>query len=424
MSFSIIFAGLLIILGHAFKVLFDKTRVPDVIPMVLLGVLAGPVFGFVSAHNFGIMGEMLGTVALSIILFYSGLEINIETATKSLLSGTRIALLNFLLSSLVVALMVQWWLQVPVMESFAIGALLGGTSFAIVIPLAKGMKIAARTKTILLLESTFTDVLCIVVTLGILQMIRLREMNPGFMVGQILASFTMSSVIGMVAAVFWATSLRWVRKLENDMLLTPAFIVTVFGVTEFLGYSGAISSLAFGMVSGNIKRIVSYPLFGKVNTANILEFNSIELSLFSELVFLLKIFFFFYIGISIRMTNLPMMAGGVVLTLLIFLGRMLSVKASTDSSTPYIDKAAIAAMGPKGLVSAVLLSLTANAGFKNIALVQELVYSTILFSIVFSSAVVFFLEKGYFEEFGRRLFGAGDCPPAGHGAGEETHGKS
>ncbi|HOX23259.1 MAG TPA: cation:proton antiporter, partial [Elusimicrobiales bacterium] len=281
MSSSIIFAGLLIILGHAFKVFFDKTRIPDVIPLVLLGIFVGPVLGMVNTANFGIMGEMLSTLALSIILFYSGLEINLETATKSLLAGTKTALMNFVLAMILGACMTILWLDNPTMEALAIGAMLGGTSFAIVIPLANEMQISQKTKTILLLESTFTDVLCIVVTLGLFQMIRLRELNPGFITGQILASFTMSSLIGALAAIFWATALGWVRKLENDMLLTPAVIITIFGLTEFLGYSGAISSLAFGIVSGNLRQLLTYPLFNGLKQSKILEFNTVELALFS-----------------------------------------------------------------------------------------------------------------------------------------------
>lgn len=404
MSFSIIFAGLLIILGHVFKVLFDKTKIPDVIPMVFMGLLMGPVFGFLTPDNFGIMGDLLGALSLSIILFYSGMEINLETANKSFLTGTNLACLNFAITSVLAAVCAILLLKLSLVEALGIGAILGGTSFAIVIPMTNGMKISDKTKTILLLESTFSDVFCIVVSLGIFQMIRLREMNPGFMTGQILASFVMSSLIGSLAAFFWATALKWVRKLENDMLLTPAFIITVFGLTEFLGYSGAISSLAFGVVSGNIKKIITYPIANKLAVDKVMQFNSVELSLFSELVFVLKTFFFFYIGVSIKMTNFTMALAGFGLVLLIFIGRIVSAKLSLGNSFSSVDKAAIAIMSPKGLVSVVLLSLATKIGYSNMELVRELVYSTILSSIVFSAMMSFALEKGGLSSLRRKIF--------------------
>jgi len=406
MSSTIFFAGILIILGHAFKVLFDKTRIPDVLPLVLLGIIAGPLTGLVTPENFGIMGNLLGTLALSIILFYSGLEIDIDTATKSLFAGTKLSLFNFISATLLCAAAAYIAAPMTYMEALAIGAMLGGTSFAIVIPLVRSMKTQDGTKTILLLESTFTDVLCIVVTLGIFQMIRLREMNPGFMIGQILASFTMSSAIGIISAVFWATALHRVRKLENDMLLTPAFIITIFGLTEFLGYSGAISSLAFGMTSGNLRRFISAPMLKKMVPQNIMEFNQMEISLFSELVFVLKTFFFFYIGISIKMSDPRMVVIGALLTLLILLARMAAVRFCFNGSVAATDKAVISAMGPKGLVSAVLLSMAAAAGFSEIQLVSELVYSTILFSIILAALLSYLIEKGKLNRIIMRAFPA------------------
>lgn len=404
MSFSVIFAGLLIILGHAFKVLCNKTKIPDVIPMVLVGLLMGPVFGFLMPEKFGIMGDLLGSLSLSIILFYSGLEINLETANKSLWTGTNLACLNFAITTIIVAACAMLLLKLSVIEALGVGAILGGTSFAIVIPMVSSMQLSDKSKTILLLESTFSDVFCIVVSLGIFQMIHLREMNPGFMAGQILSSFVMSSLIGSFAALFWATALRWVRKLENDMLLTPAFIITIFGLTEFLGYSGAISSLAFGVVSGNITRFASYPVISRFTKNNIMKFNSVELSLFSELVFVLKTFFFFYIGLSIEMTSIAMVAAGFLLVFLISIGRIASTKISLGNTLSSLDRMAITIMSPKGLVSVILLSLAAKVGYSNMPLVQELVYSTILASIVFSASMSFALEKGSLSALSFKIF--------------------
>jgi len=247
MSSTVIFAGLLVILGHAFKVMFDKTRIPDVIPMVVIGLLVGPILGWITPSEFGIMGDLLNSLALSIVLFYSGLEIDMKIINRSLPTGIKLAIFNFLLTMIITSIFSILVLKNSVIEALAIGAIIGGTSFAIVIPMANRLKIADESKTILLLESTFSDVFCIVISLGIFQMIKLREINPGFMIGQVISSFLISSIVGAIGAFFWTMSLKWIRELENDMLLTPAFIIVIFGITEFLGYSGAISSLLLAL---------------------------------------------------------------------------------------------------------------------------------------------------------------------------------
>ena len=64
MTVSILFVGLLIFLGHMFSALFEKTRIPDVLPLVGLGLLVGPFLGWVSAESFGAVGEVFTTVSL------------------------------------------------------------------------------------------------------------------------------------------------------------------------------------------------------------------------------------------------------------------------------------------------------------------------------------------------------------------------
>lgn len=393
MSSTIIFAGLLIVLGHAFKVLFDKTRIPDIVPLVILGIIAGPVFHFLSPESFGIMGELLVTLALAIILFYSGLEVDLSMANRHFLTSTKLSVMNFVLSTLIIAFIVKYNLSLNLLESLIVGSLLSGISFAIVIPIVSKLNVSEDTKMILLVESTVSDVLCIVITLGLLEMIELKYMNPGLIIGRVVASFLMSSVIGGISAIFWTIILKWVRKLENDMLLTPSFIVIIFGLSEFLGYSGAIASLAFGLFAGNIKKLVEIEPFKKLNKYGVMEFNKREISIFSELVFILKVFFFFYIGLSMNIKNPMAFILGFIVAFLLIIVRFIPSYFMLDKKElmPF-EKTIVSIMGPRGLVSAVLVSVAVKYDISHINLITEFVYSTILFTIIISAFMAFLGE--------------------------------
>jgi NhaP-type Na+/H+ and K+/H+ antiporter len=120
-----------------------------------------------------------------------------------------------------------------------LGSIVGGTSSAVVIPLIAKLKIQERSRTDLLLESAFSDVLCIVVTLALLQSIRSHELRPGLIAGQVVSSFVMASALGAIGAFFWSNMLARVRQLENSLFTTPAFVCIIFGLAELRGFSAS-----------------------------------------------------------------------------------------------------------------------------------------------------------------------------------------
>lgn len=395
MELVIIGIGLLVFLAHLFTALFEKTRVPDVLPLVFLGLLLGPILGLISPAAFGKAGGVLTTLSLVIILFEGGLGLNFSTLRASAGPGARLTVASFVLTTAAVAPLAVALQGLSWLEGLMLGAILGGTSSAVVIPLIERYPLEERSRTILFLESAFSDVLCIVVTLALLQSIRYNELRPGLMMGQILASFTLASLIGAAGAVFWSTVLDRVRQLENSMFTTPAFVCIIFGVAETLGYSGAIASLAFGVVLGNIDLLASMSFAAASPLARLrpLRLNDAEKDLFAELVFLLKTFFFVYIGLAIQFNRWTIGLTGLFITIIVFAMRLPVVRIALAPGTSRFDASLAAVMVPKGLAAAVLASLPLQAGLARGGDIQDLVYAAILFSILATTTLTFLLER-------------------------------
>ncbi|MBI3297832.1 MAG: cation:proton antiporter [Elusimicrobia bacterium] len=395
MELVIIGIGVLTFLAHLFAALFEKTRVPDVVPLVLLGLAVGPVFGLVGPAAFGKIGGVFTTLALVIILFQGGLGLNFAALRDSVGQGSRLTFVNFILSAAVVGPLAHALLGLGWLESFMAGSIVGGTSSAVVIPMVAKLRLQERTRTALFLESAFSDVLCIIVTLALLQSVRSNELRPGIMAGQIISSFTMASVIGSVGAVFWSNILARVRELENSLFMTPAFVCIVFGLAELLGFSGAIAALAFGIVLGNVDTLARLkmpgPLFSRLKPV---ELNKTEEALFAEIVFLLKTFFFVYIGLSMQFTHMYTVLAGLGLTAALFLTRVAVVRWSLSPSTSRSDASLAAVMTPKGLAAAVLAAMPLQAGVASGAVIQDMVYAVVLFSIGATTLLTFLLERG------------------------------
>jgi len=397
----ILSVGLLVFLAHFFSALFQKTRIPDVLPLLLLGFLGGPILHWVTPAAFGKVGGVFTVVALVILLFQSGLGLRPADLKGSFWDGLKLTLFHYLMTMPLVALLARAFLGLTWLEAAVLGSILGGTSSAVVIPMVERIRLGGAAKTSLLLESTFSDVFCIVGTLGLLNAVKGPGLQVGVLTGEALLSFLLAGVIGGACAFLWSLVLGLVHRLENSAFMTPAFVFILYGGVELAGYSGAIAALSFGVVLGNIS---SLPLLGRWEALRPVTLKGTEKEFFSEIVFLLKTFFFVYIGLSLKLDNLFLFWGGIGFVLFLFALRMAVVWISLSRKASAWDASVAAVMNPKGLAAAVLAGLPLKAGLAGGATIQSVVYAVVLFSIVGSALLVFLLNFSPIRRFYAAFF--------------------
>ena len=405
---TIAILGLLIFAAHLFTEIFSRKRIPDVLLLMVIGLIIGPVFAWVKPSDLGSVAGVFTTITLVIILFESGTQLNFNTLLNSIRGTMKLTLINFFVTMVVVAL-IGLIVKVNILASLMLGAILGGTSSAVVIPMVKQLKISEKGGTILILESAFSDVLCIVFAWAFMQAIQSGQMNVGRVMGDILSSFILATVIGVIASILWSYVLERVRHVKNSILTTPAFVFIVYGLNEWLGFSGAIAALAFGIGMANIDSIYSNGLIVKrLFKTEPSKLNDTEKQLFSEVVFLLKTFFFIYIGISIKLDQLLPLLIGFAITVVLFALRLFIVKLSVNKEKESIlieDKMFMSGIVPKGLAAAVLATIPVQRGVEGGETIQNVVFAVILFSIIFTSVLVPVLERNNaISRFYRRFF--------------------
>ena len=388
----VIFIGLLIFVSHLFAGIFEKKGIPDVLMLMIIGIIIGPVLNLVTPESFGIVTGIFTTITLVFILFQGGLDLRFETMQSALRGMTFITCTNFGVTTLVVGLIAWLLLGLEPIPAFTLGAILGGTSSAVVIPLVKQLKLQESARTILVLESALSDVLCIVFVLALIQAYSADGIRVGAIVGSIISSFTLAALLGSVSALLWSVLLAKIRTIKNSMFTTPAFVFVIYGIAEVLGFSGAIAALAFGVTLANIDRFHLKTIQRFVNRG-LNTFNDTEKQFFSEIVFLLKTFFFVFIGISIQFTNGWALLFGFFITIVIYILRIPVVKFSIYEALPTIDLTIMSTMVPKGLAAAVLASLPLQYGLPGGEMIRDLTYAVILTSIVLTSILIPVLEK-------------------------------
>jgi len=409
----IAFVGALVFGAHLFIALFAKIRVPDVLLLISIGLILGPLTHLVSPADFGRVGPVFTTVTLVLILFESGTDLRLETLQKALPGTLLLAALNFVGTAAVVTLAAWKLAHLGPMRSLLLGTILGGTSPAVVIPMSAQLKMSDKASVMLFLESSISDVLSIILTLGLLDGMHLGGVRWGHIAGSVVAAFLIASLIGILGSLLWSSVLNRTRALQNAMFTTAAFVFLIYGITEMLGYSGAIAALAFGIGLGN-ELWLSQVVAKKIPFLDPVGLNQNEKSFFSEIVFLLKTFFFVYIGLSIQVQNRWWLNFGLAMTVLIYMLRIPIVRFGVSRTLSQSDASRMAAMAPKGLAAAVLAGIPLQQGVQGGDLIQNSTYAVVLFSIVFTSILIFLQDKtplgaGYRWIF--RSFGATDEQP-------------
>ena len=403
MTAAIIFIGIVLFLGQVFSSLFEKTRLPDVLPLMLLGMIMGPITGLVGPEDFGRAGEIFTTLALIVVLFQSGIELRILSLRGAMGQGFLLTTITFTILTIVLAWLSKITLNIPSIYAWIIGAIVADNSTAVVTPLLDKLKIAGQTRAILFLEANLTGVYSIVLALALWGISDTGGHLSAQKVGlEILQSFGIGLLLSIFAGFFWMRILNKVRHLENAVSLTFAFVLLVYGLSELAGGDGAIATLAFGAVVGNMRLIRR--LWLKKLSFSVLTLNHGEKTFFEEVEFIFKTLFFVYMGMSMRIGQTHVVVVGLVFALFKLLVRTPCVNWCVSKQITRSDCSVILAMCPNGLVSAVLAAMIAQQLPQEGAVIQDVIYSVIFFSVILSSLMSFRIEKGGLRWIGEAFF--------------------
>ncbi|MBL7828210.1 MAG: cation:proton antiporter [Saprospiraceae bacterium] len=402
-ALTIVFVGCTIFLSHWFATLFARTKIPDVLWLFTIGLLLGPVFNIVRPENFGSVGPVFTTITLVFILFESGIDQRLEPLIHSLGGTAKITTYNFLGTCLVAGSIAYFNTDLGFLRSLMLGTIVGGTSSAVVTTLVRQFPMGERTRTILVLESAFSDVFTLAVPLTLLTAYKIGKVDVAFVTGQMIAAFILAMMLGVVGAFGWGILLNRMRTLQNTVFTTPAFVFILYGIVELLNYSGPIAALAFGITLGNID-VLGPPIMRNVLASRPISLNDNERAFFSEAVFLLRTFFFVYIGISVHLENWWLMALGAIITGALFLARIPIVRFSVPRTTSPKDASYMSTMIPKGLGAAVLASLPAQQGIEGGETIQSIVFSIILCTTLFTTILTFLVDKTWLSHLYTWIF--------------------
>ena len=362
--------GTIIFIGFFGNSMFNRFRIPDVLLLVALGMIIGPeILGetfnlvtFSTLANIDQFKDIFLSAALVIILFDGGLSLDIRSVFESMKFSVLLAVSNFILLALAVGASLHFIMGIDFLVALTLGSIVGGTTGAVVIPIARKMRIRERTKTMLIMESVITDVLVIVATLSLISVIKLDEFSIWAVIRELSVKFLVGGGVGFAAGVAWLFVLERLKNQPLSYMITVAALFMIAAVVEMepISSCGAVAALAFGLAMGN-RRFVKK----RLTSLSLTTLSDEHIHYFhSEITFFVRTFFFVYLGLSFRFSTLTaehLVVGVFIIALTVISRRATANLASRAGELTHTEEMAVFALMPRGLAAAVLATLPAVA---------------------------------------------------------------
>jgi potassium/hydrogen antiporter len=389
-----IVAGIVAI-GFGGELFFRRTGVPSFLFLVFVGILLGPITNILSGQSLVPILGVIADLTLLMVVFYSGMDTNIE---RVIFGGGRVLVqvaLYVILSTVAIGLLTHFLLGWNLLEALIFGSIIGGeTTAAVVIPLSRSLNLSDNTSTFITIESVLNSILSIVLFTAFIGTYLTGSPNITSAFTIIASNFSVGIVIGGVLALLWLVILNYFKDYKYTYVLTLALVFASYAISTVLGGSGILAALIFGLLLGGYKTL-NGTLFRK-NPVDIDHLQTQLKTFQGEISFLLETLFFVFLGLTFSINPSQIFSNldiGLILVSVLLAFRILATSVSTWGSEMGADKMKIVVMCAQGLTPATLAIIAVNDGLPLGPTFLDLVTYVIILTNVVTTAGAFWIAR-------------------------------
>ena len=372
------------------------------VPALLLFLGVGMLFG---SDGLGVvhfdnikLAQMVGTVALSAILFSGGLDTKITDIKPVLGPGVTLATLGVLLTAvvtgLVLYLIIDPHLGVGAMGCLLLAATMSSTDSASVFSIlrGKGLRLKHNLRPTLELESGANDPMAYVLTITFISLV-LQGGSPHY--GSALLTLVLQLIIGAVAGWAFGKGMVWfINKVNIDnKALYPILVLSgsffVFAATYYMQGNSYLAVYVAGLVVGNSRFV------HRRSTR----------SFFDGVSWIAQLSMFLTLGLLVNPSELKevWVPGLIISFVMIFVSRPLAVFLSLAPFRKYTfrDRLFVSWVGLRGAVPIIFAILCRASGVP---------HSDVMFNIVFLCTLVSLVVQGTTLPLVARWLGVSEPP--------------
>ncbi len=371
-------AGVVIFAGVAGEAFFRRTGVPEVAFLMILGVILGPVLGIVQIEAVMAIVPYFAALALIIIMFDGGLNLNLKLLVSTAHFATALVVGGFIISVALVAVGAHFILGWGWLESLLLGSIVGGSSSAIVFGLVRQIGISKDARSVLSFESALTDILATIVAFVMLEAVFTGQFNTDTLLSSMGRAAAVGLILGFGVGIPWLYITTRMVNTQHVYMLTLGMLFVLFFLAVNFGESGALTALVFGLMLGNRKKLTDWLR---------IPFQSIDHNdpTHNQLTFLVRSFFFVFVGLMATLGRIEYIIFGIVMTILVYYGRAIVVKLTLTKRFSDLDKRITRVMIPRGLAAAVLATFPITMGLDNAEAYLQIVFFIILTSVIITT---------------------------------------
>jgi len=369
-------ASVVIILGVLGEAFFKKTGIPDILFLMILGIIIGPVLGIIQPEAVLEIVPYFAAVALIIIMFDGGLNLHIGKVLKTAHFAIILVIVGFALSVGIVAGLAHYGLGWEWIDSILLGTIVGGSSSIIVFGLVQKIRISDDAKSMLSFESALTDIFAVIIAFVLFEAALSGEFSLDLLGITIGKAVLVGLVLGFGVGIPWMFVISKLKNAQHSYMLTIGMVFLLFFLATSFGESGALTALVFGLMLGK------KTYFSRLLKVKFPE-DTIDNSLHTQVTFLVRAFFFVFVGLLASFAQLEYVIFGIVAAIGIYIGRIIITKSVLVRGFSKLDKKVTSVMIPRGLAAAVLATFPLSMGLPNAE-----AYPQIIFFVIFTSVLI------------------------------------
>ncbi|MES2419330.1 MAG: sodium:proton antiporter [Bacteroidota bacterium] len=297
---TLIILSLLVIFSYLFDLVANKTKLPSILLLLLLGIGLRLLVDSLDLTTFNFLRILpaLGTVGLILIVFEGSLDLKYDRAKNKIIKGAFLsAAIILLLTVAVITFIIYQITNQDLYLCFANAVPFSVISSTIAIPSVASLN--NKTKEFIIYESSFSDILGIVLFNFVVSN---QHISPGSFAGLGLETLLIL-VLSMVSCIFL---LYIMGKISHNIkfFLIISILILVYAIGQSYHLSSLILILAFGLFLNNADTI-KYAWFKTIFIYKNLSNDLTQLhQLSAESAFIIRTFFFVIFGFTMEINTL------------------------------------------------------------------------------------------------------------------------
>ncbi|WP_032095152.1 MULTISPECIES: cation:proton antiporter [unclassified Alteromonas] len=357
-----------------------RVRLPAILPLLIVGIVVGPVFGILDAD--ALFGDLLFPVvslSVAIILFEGSLTLKFKDIAGHGNMVRNLCTVGVLITGIISAAAAHYCLGLTWQLSCLFGAIVTVTGPTVIVPMLRTVRPHTNLANILRWEGIIIDPIGALLAVLVFEFIVASQETA---ITQTFIAFSktigIGSFLGLASGYFLGMCVRkdWIpHYLLNTAVLT--IILGVFAASNYVAHeSGLLAVTITGMVMANMK---------DVDVEDILEFKeTLSVLLISGLFILL--------ATRLNLDSVVAVGWGtlVVLAIIMFIARPISVLVSSIGTGLKLNEIALLSwIAPRGIVAAAVSALFSlkleEIGYEGAGIIVPIVFMVIIATVVVQS---------------------------------------